>query len=139
MAAIRSKNTSPEVFLRKLLFKRGYRYSLHNKKIPGTPDLWMPKYNTCIFIHGCFWHRHKNCEGATTPKTRTEFWTDKFRKNMERDDLVRKSLHDNRIKCLIVWECTIKKMKKDADFKKLILDQIEAFLNDNNNILYFEL
>ena len=78
MAAIHSKNTKPEIYLRKLMFARGYRYSVNSKSVPGHPDIYMKKYNTAIFVHGCFWHRHEGCKYAYVPKSRIEFWQKKF-------------------------------------------------------------
>ena len=74
MSAIKSKNTKPEIAVRKVLHSMGYRFRLHGKDLPGSPDIVLPKYRTVIFVHGCFWHRHKDCKYATTPKTRKEFW-----------------------------------------------------------------
>ena len=81
MAAIHSKNTKPEIYFRKLLFARGYRYSLNSKNIPGHPDVYLRKYNTAIFVHGCFWHRHNGCKYAYMPKSREDFWAEKFETN----------------------------------------------------------
>ena len=78
MSAIKSKNTKPEIAVRKLLHSMGYRFRLHRKDLPGSPDIVLPKYKTVIFVHGCFWHRHENCKYASTPKTRKEFWESKF-------------------------------------------------------------
>ena len=108
MAAIRSKNTKPEVYFRKLLFAQGYRYSLNSSKVPGHPDIYLRKYNTAIFVHGCFWHRHSDCQYAYMPKSRVEFWQKKFEANVKRDYVVRMELQDKGVKCLIVWECTVK-------------------------------
>ena len=113
MAAIHSKNTKPEIYLRKLLFARGYRYGVNSKSVPGHPDIYMKKYNTAIFVHGCFWHRHEGCKYAYMPKSKVEFWQKKFDTNVKRDKTVRKELLELKIKQLIIWECTIKKMKKD--------------------------
>ena len=85
MSAIKSKNTKPEIAIRKVLHSMGYRFRLHGKDLPGSPDIVLPKHRTVIFVHGCFWHRHKNCKYASTPKTRQEFWNKKFKKNIERD------------------------------------------------------
>lgn len=85
MAAIRSENTKPEVYFRKLLFVQGHRYSLNSKKVFGHPDIYLPKYNTAIFIHGCFWHRHFGCQYSYMPKLKVEFWQKKFDTNMKRD------------------------------------------------------
>lgn len=113
MAAIRSKDTKPEIYFRKLLFARGYRYSLNSSKIFGHPDIYLRKYNTAVFIHGCFWHRHFGCQYAYMPKSRDEFWQKKFAANIKRDYVVRMKLQDEGIKCLIVWECTVKRMKRN--------------------------
>ena len=128
MAAIHSKNTKPEIYLRKLLFARGYRYGVNSKSVPGHPDIYMKKYNTAIFVHGCFWHRHEGCKYAYMPKSRVEFWLKKFEANVKRDELVRKELASKKIKVLIVWECTIKRMKKDKKTEEEVISLIEKFL-----------
>lgn len=128
MAAIHSKNTKPEIYFRKLLFARGYRYSLNSKNIPGHPDVYLRKYNTAIFVHGCFWHRHNGCKYAYMPKSRENFWAEKFETNKKRDCVVQKELQKKGIKCLVVWECTIKQMKKDEYICEGYLRKIENFL-----------
>lgn len=128
MAAIRSKNTKPEIYFRKLLFARGYRYSLNSKNIPGHPDIYLRKYNTAIFVHGCFWHRHNECKYAYMPKSREDFWAKKFETNKKRDCVVQKELQEKGIKCLVIWECTIKQMKKDEYICEGYLRKIENFL-----------
>lgn len=85
MSRIRSTNTKPEVALRKALHRLGFRFRLHGRVLPGKPDIVLPKYRTAIFVHGCFWHRHVGCKVATTPKSNTEFWVDKFGRNTARD------------------------------------------------------
>ena len=89
MSAIRSKDTKPEVYLRKLLFAQGYRYRIADKSVPGHPDIFLRKYNTAIFVNGCFWHRHPDCKYAYTPKSRVEFWQKKFDDNVQRDAVVK--------------------------------------------------
>jgi DNA mismatch endonuclease (patch repair protein) len=128
MSAIHGKDTKPEVWLRKKLFEQGYRYRKNVKNIPGHPDIWLAKYNTVIFIHGCFWHRHKDCKFASMPKSRTEFWMDKFNRNIERDNEVREELQVIGIKTLVVWECTIKRMMKDEKELLSVVGQIKEFL-----------
>ena len=135
MAAIRSKDTKPEIYFRKLLFAQGYRYSLNSKKIPGHPDIYLRKYNTAIFVHGCFWHRHSGCQYAYMPKSRVEFWQKKFEANVKRDDVVRMELQNNGIKCLIVWECTVKRMKRSQEDCEKYLKMAERFLEDNQLLL----
>ena len=128
MAAIHSKNTKPEIYLRKLLFARGYRYGVNSKSVPGHPDIYMKKYNAAILVHGCFWHRHKGCKYAYMPKSRVEFWQKKFDTNIKRDEFARKELESKKIKVLIVWECTIKRMKKDKKTEEEVISLIEKFL-----------
>lgn len=131
MSKIRSKDTKPEVWLRQKLFERGYRYRKNVNTIPGHPDIWMAKYNTAVFVHGCFWHRHEGCKYAYTPKSRVEFWTEKFRKNIARDLVVRDELANAGIKMLTVWECTIKQMIKDDGMSVMVLDEIDGFLRSD--------
>ena len=128
MSAIKRANTKPELFIRHLLFDAGYRYRLQANKIPGHPDLWMRKYNTAIFVHGCFWHRHKGCTLAYMPKSRLDFWNSKFEKNIQRDKNVLAQLEERKIRCLVVWECTIKQSQKKNGDPYLILKAIEDFL-----------
>lgn len=137
MSAIRSKNTRPEIYFRKLLFAEGYRYSLNSKNIPGHPDIYLRKYNTAIFINGCFWHRHEGCKYAYMPKSRVEFWQKKFEANQRRDEVVRKELEERRIKRLVVWECTIKMMFRDREKEKDVLAKTEDFLNSKEYAMEF--
>tara|TARA_B100000945_G_scaffold286117_1_gene256833 strand:+ start:81 stop:497 length:417 start_codon:yes stop_codon:yes gene_type:complete len=109
MSAIKSKNTKPEIAVRKLLHSMGYRFRLHRKDLPGSPDIVLPKYKTVIFVHGCFWHRHENCKYASTPKTRAEFWESKFGGNIKRDKINQTNLIKLGWKIIIVWECDLKK------------------------------
>lgn len=129
MSEVKSKNTSPEIYLRKLLFAEGFRYRVHTKKVPGHPDIWMTRFNTAIFVHGCFWHQHEGCKRATVPQTRAEFWQAKFARNRKRDIEVADDLKSLGIKCLVVWECTIKKMQKDKDIAKQKLHDIDDFIS----------
>ena len=135
MSAIRSKDTKPENYLRKLLFAEGYRYRIAEKSIPGHPDMFLRKYNTAIFVHGCFWHRHQGCKYAYTPKSRVEFWQKKFDDNVRRDAIVRTALQENKIKCLVVWECTIKQMMKKQEFEQQIIKKCISFLVSNEQQL----
>ena len=128
MSHIRSRDTKPEVFIRKELFKRGYRYRIAAKNVAGHPDMWLKKYNTAVFIHGCFWHRHPGCKYAYTPKSNVDFWIRKFDANIERDERVRLELQKQHIKQLIIWECTIKKAMKDNIFLNNVMNKVEIFL-----------
>lgn len=114
MSLIQSKNTKPEMIARRHLFGRGLRYRLHDKNLPGKPDMIFPKYKKAVFINGCFWHRH-DCKYATTPKTNTEFWEKKFQKNILRDKNNYEKLETMGWTVIIVWECQLKKdMRKDT-------------------------
>ncbi len=123
MSAIRSKNTKPEIKVRKVLHSMGYRFRLHSKDLPGSPDIVLPKYKTVIFVHGCFWHRHQNCKYASTPKTRQEFWNKKFNENINRDKINQENLSSKGWKIIIVWECEIK--DKDFDLNRLFKNEIK--------------
>lgn len=107
MSRIQSKNTTPEKTVRSLLHQMGYRFRLHRKKLSGKPDIILPKYKSVVFVHGCFWHRHKNCKDATTPKSNTAFWKKKFKLNVERDKKNQKELHRQGWKLIIIWQCEI--------------------------------
>lgn len=112
MSRIRGKDTQPELALRRALHRQGFRYRLHGAGLPGKPDLVFPRYKTVVFVHGCFWHRHADCKIATTPKSNTPFWVEKFQKNMERDRRVAKALKDGGWCVLVVWECELASPRK---------------------------
>ncbi|MFW6152527.1 MAG: very short patch repair endonuclease [Verrucomicrobiota bacterium] len=122
MSRIRGKNTKPEYIVRSLLHRMGYRFTVNgpkNKKLPGKPDIVLPKYKTVIFVHGCFWHRHPGCSQTTSPSTRKEFWQKKFASNVERDKRNQKSLRDMGWKVIVIWECDVKLSPGDAVIKGL--------------------
>ena len=108
MSKIRSKDTLPELLVRKTLWQMGYRYRLHYKKLPGKPDIVIVKHKIAVFVHGCFWHRHKNCIEASRPKTNQEYWEAKINKNIERDKKYKKEIEKLGWKVITVWECSIK-------------------------------
>ena len=108
MSRIGGKDTAPEICLRKLLHRAGFRFRLHVPDLPGRPDIVLPKYRTVIFVNGCFWHKHKGCTDATTPKTRTDFWLKKFNSTVERDYRKQKELEGLGWRVLTVWECELK-------------------------------
>ncbi len=132
MAAIHSKNTKPELYFRKLLFAEGFRYGVNSKSVPGHPDLYLKKYNTAVFVHGCFWHRHEGCKYASTPKSRIEYWQKKFETNKKRDQQVTEQLLAKDIKVLVIWECTIKKMQKSSETEKQTLEAAIEFLRTDD-------
>ena len=121
MSAIKSKNTKPEIAVRKLLHSLGYRFRLHRKDLPGSPDIVLPKYKTVIFVHGCFWHRHENCKYASTPKTRKEFWESKFKTNLKRDKEIQEKIKNIGWHSVVIWECETKNID---DLREKLIDFI---------------
>ena len=117
MSRIRSKDTKPEIIVRKKLHSLGYRYSLHKKGLPGKPDIFLKKLNLAIFVNGCFWHQH-GCKKSSIPKSNKIYWTDKLKKNVSKDKKNKKILLDMGFNVLTIWECEIKKN----------IDSIESFL-----------
>lgn len=113
MARVKSKNTKPEVYLRKLLWHRGFRYRLNYKSLPGSPDIYIPKYKAAIFVNGCFWHMHENCRYASIPKNNHDFWKNKLEGNVQRDKQNYIKLESMGINVIVVWGCEIKQMMKD--------------------------
>ncbi len=105
MSRIRSEGTQPEILVRCLLHSDGYRFRLHKKSLPGKPDIVLNKYNTIVFVHGCFWHRHKGCSDGSIPKTRALFWRNKLNENVRRDNRTISALQDLRWSVIVVWEC----------------------------------
>ena len=114
MSQVRSKDTSIEVKVRKYLFREGFRFRKNDEKLPGKPDVVLPKYRTVIFVHGCFWHRHEGCKRASMPATRVEFWKTKFNKNVENDSKNLLLLSDLGWHVIVLWECEIKKDFEDV-------------------------
>ncbi|NLD47453.1 MAG: DNA mismatch endonuclease Vsr [Clostridiaceae bacterium] len=126
MSQIRSKDTKPELLVRKILFQNGFRYRLHDKLLPGKPDIVLRKYKTVILIHGCFWHGHEGCKYFVVPKTRTDWWLNKINRNREIDRENCKKLLQKNWKILIVWECELKKDTIDFTFEKIIKEITES-------------
>jgi len=120
MSGIRGKDTLPEIKVRKYLHSRGLRYRLHVKTLPGKPDLVFPKFRLVVFVHGCFWHRHKGCRYATTPANNAEFWRSKFEANVLRDIEVVQKLKHAGWRVLVIWECEISKEKLMSLYQKII-------------------
>ena len=123
MSRIKNKNTTPEIIVRKILHSMGYRYRLHTASVYGKPDIVIKTKRKAVFVHGCFWHRHSNCNLATTPKTNTSYWEKKFQTNIARDKIVQEHLSKENWTFLIIWECEIKDKaelkKKLSKFMKL--------------------
>lgn len=121
MARVRGKNTRPEMIVRKLLFAAGYRYRLHVRKLPGSPDLVFPSRKKVIFVHGCFWHRHADCGASRMPKSRVEFWSDKLNGNKARDQRNQETLINAGWQVLVIWECELGDPALLADRLRLFL------------------
>ena len=120
MSRIRCKDTKPEKIVRSVLHKNGFRFRLNRKDLPGKPDIVLPKYQTVIFVHGCFWHRHPQCRFAYNPKSRVKFWQNKFNENIERDRFVKKELRKMGWKVIVVWECELKNDKKEKSINRIL-------------------
>lgn len=125
MSNVHSTSTKPEVRLRKKLWRRGFRYHVNDKRLPGTPDIVLPKYRTVIFVHGCFWHGHKGCKKYTVPKSNTEFWVNKVARNQQRDQEVWRQLEAKGWAVVIVWECELEKKRFDDTVSKVEKEIIE--------------
>jgi len=131
MAGIKGKDTKPELALRRALHMRGFRFRLHSKKVQGRPDLVLAKHRVVVFVHGCFWHRHKDCRYTTTPATRPEFWNAKFKANVARDSAVRASLMDGGWRVVTVWECALRRPQMVEEVVALF----ESWLNNGSRSL----
>lgn len=126
MAAIRNKNTAPEMIVRRALHVNGIRYRLHRKDLPGRPDIVMPKHNAVVFVHGCFWHIHRCPYGKPKPVTNADFWTEKRQGNVERDRRNRKALKAAGWRVFTVWECETRDPQKLADAISRILHELNS-------------
>ena len=126
MAGIRGKDTKPEMILRKALHARGLRYRLHAGDVYGRPDLVFPKYRAVVFVHGCFWHRHRGCRYVTTPATRPDFWKSKFVANVQRDKEVRQRLASNGWRVAVVWECALRKPRLVPAATESVIDWLNS-------------
>lgn len=128
MSRIKGKNTKPEEIVRKYLFSKGFRYRKNDKKLPGTPDIVLPKYKTVIFVNGCFWHGHKDCRYFVVPKTNTDFWLDKINTNIERDKRKQDALKELGWNVIIVWECELK--------PKVVAQTLNDLISDLNLMIH---
>ena len=123
MSLVRSKDTKPELLVRKLVFSMGFRYRLHGSGLPGKPDLVFPGKRKVIFVHGCFWHRHESCRKATTPASNTDYWLPKFARTVERDRDSIQALQALGWATLVIWECELK-------YVSALAEKLKGFLND---------
>lgn len=128
MARVRGKNTGPEMMVRKLLFAAGYRYRLHVRKLPGSPDLVFPARKKVVFVHGCFWHRHENCASSRIPKSRVDFWSSKLNGNKARDIRNREALLDAGWQVMVVWECELSDLS-------VLQERLRLFLGSPGNVV----
>ncbi|MBR2282131.1 MAG: DNA mismatch endonuclease Vsr [Spirochaetales bacterium] len=127
MSRIRGKDTKPEILVRQFLFSEGFRFRKNDKRYPGHPDIVLPKYRTVVFVNGCFWHGHEGCRFYTVPKSNTDFWVSKIRRNQERDREDRKELEEKGWNVITVWECQLEKQVREQTLKELSL-RIASFL-----------
>lgn len=130
MSRIRAQNTRPEIAVRRALHARGFRFRLHDRRLPGRPDIILPKFHATIFVHGCFWHRHEGCKFASTPSTRPEFWEAKFQGNKQRDDRNLEELLSLGWRVATVWECALRLNDRDE-----IMDEVGLWLRSERNRL----
>ena len=124
MSRIKSKDTKPELIVRKFLFSKGFRFRLHDKKLPGKPDIVLRRYKTAIFIHGCFWHAHEECKYAVMPKSNREYWLPKITNNKVKDIAAHQQLVKMNWKVIVVWECMLKKAVQSEILDRLVKDLI---------------
>lgn len=129
MSKIHSENTKPEVFLRKALFKAGFRFRKNDKRYIGTPDILLPHYNAVIFINGCFWHGHENCRLFRLPKSNVEFWKNKIERNKKRDSKIIKTYLENFWRVAVVWECSITGKNRTQKLSK-VTEELSLWLEE---------
>lgn len=136
MYSVRSKDTKREMVVRRYLWGHGFRCRLNHPRLPGKSDIVMRKYRTCIFVNGCFWHGHEDCRYYTIPKTNTEFWVNKVRRNKERDAIVQNELATMGWHSITIWECELKPTKREETLKSLAYTLNKIFLQDRTVKLY---
>lgn len=129
MSQIKGKDTKPELLVRKFLFSKGLRYRLHDKKLPGKPDIVLPKFKTVILVHGCFWHGHENCKYFVLPKTRTDFWSDKIEGNKKRDEQNISQMAKKGWNVITVYGCDLKNDKKEKTLENILMNILNQFKN----------
>lgn len=132
MAAIKGKNTKPEMVVRKFLWSRGFRYRVNYSRLPGHPDIVLRKYRTCVFVNGCFWHGHEGCKYYVIPKSNTEFWVKKIARNIERDREKQRQLAKMGWHSITIWECELKKDKRERTLESLAYTLNHIYLQDHS-------
>ena len=125
MSRIRGRGTKPEIIVRRIAHRLGYRFRLHRKDLPGRPDMVFPRHRVVIMVHGCFWHRHPGCKHASTPKTRESFWKNKLEDNVARDGRNESALRELGWRVMVIWECETKD-------REAVADRIESFLRQED-------
>lgn len=131
MSRIRKTNTKPEVLVRKFLFSKGLRYRIYVKGLKGNPDIVLPKYETLVFVNGCFWHCHEGCKYNKFPKSRQEYWVPKLKGNVERDIKNKALLEEQGWRVLVIWECELEKSKMEGSLNKLYKNIVDGKKADN--------
>jgi DNA mismatch endonuclease (patch repair protein) len=133
MSRIRGRNTAPERTLRSLLHRHGFRFTLHRRDLPGSPDIVLPRYRTIVFVHGCFWHRHADCKFAYSPKSRQAFWTRKFAENKKRDKSNLHALTALGWRTIVVWECQLRSAKSAEAVGNAIARELRSTLRRSHH------
>ena len=131
MAAVHSKDTKPEIIVRKYLWGHGFRYRLNHPRLPGKPDIVLTKYRTCVFVNGCFWHGHEGCRFFVMPKSNRDFWERKIARNRERDSEVQQKLSNMGWHSITLWECQLKPAKREKSLESLAHTLYRIFLEDH--------
>ena len=127
MSAVRSKNTKPEMLVRRYLWARGFRYRVNSDRLPGHPDIVLRKYRTCVFVNGCFWHGHEGCRFFKPPKSNVDFWRKKIARNRERDAAELRQLAGMGWRCIVVWECELRSGRRDETLESLVVTLKRAY------------
>lgn len=127
MSQVKGRDTKPEIVVRSLLHRLGYRFRINRRDLPGKPDIVLPKYHTVIFVHGCFWHRHIGCKRATTPSSNTAYWKHKFDLNVSRDEANKALLEELGWNVIVIWECELKYLQ---ELKSKMIDILEKYIDD---------
>ena len=132
MARIKSSRTKPELYIRSMLHRSGFRFRVNYSQLPGKPDTYFTRKKVAVFIHGCFWHRHSDCKFAYIPKSNIEFWIRKFDQNLHHDQQVYQTLKDRGVRVIVIWECTVRKMIRDRQTAEHIITRLVEMINQND-------